>query len=67
LFYFPAKTHSIITARPKGQGWVIPNMRFKRFLKTRFKQVFYFLKQGLAEQHHWLNRHQRPKGARGNS
>jgi hypothetical protein len=33
----------------RTQGWVIPNMRFKRFLKTRFKQVFYFLKQGLAE------------------
>jgi hypothetical protein len=33
----------------QAQGWVILNMRFKRFLKTRFKHVFYFLKQGLAE------------------
>jgi hypothetical protein len=31
------------------QGWAIPNMRLKRFLKTLFKHAFYFLKQELAE------------------
>jgi len=44
--YFTFPFHSEIQCQ---QGWVIPNMRFKRFLKTRFKQVLYFLKQGLAE------------------